>query len=113
MVPRKTLTALFAVSMASIVAAGLLPVWVAVWYAAASIVALIAYRRDKTAATRGQRRTPEASLHGIALLGGWPGALLAQSLFRHKSSKTSFQITFWATAIANSAVLAWAVYRSM
>lgn len=110
--PRKSLTALFAVSMASIVAAGLLPISVAIWYAVASTVALIAYRRDKTAATRGQRRTPEATLHGIALLGGWPGALLAQSLFRHKSSKTSFLITFWATAIANGAVLAWVVYRS-
>ncbi|MCC8626291.1 DUF1294 domain-containing protein [Xanthomonas vesicatoria] len=111
--PRKTLAALFAVSMASIVAAGLLQVSVALWYAVASSVALIAYRRDKSAATRGQRRTPEATLHGMALLGGWPGALLAQSLFRHKYSKTSFQVAFWATSIANSAVLAWAVYRSM
>ncbi|MCD0248093.1 DUF1294 domain-containing protein [Xanthomonas melonis] len=88
---------------------GRLPMAIALWYAATSIAALIAYRLDKTAATHGRRRTPEATLHAIALLGGWPGALLAQSLFRHKTVKTSFQIAFWISAIANAAALACAV----
>ncbi|MNM87212.1 hypothetical protein D3C81_993870 [compost metagenome] len=37
----------------------------------------------------------------IALLGGWPGALLAQGLFHHKTSKRSFQRVFWATVVIN------------
>jgi uncharacterized membrane protein YsdA (DUF1294 family) len=32
---------------------------------------------------------------------GWPGALLAQQLLRHKSSKQAFVAVFWATVIAN------------
>ncbi|MCC4603546.1 DUF1294 domain-containing protein [Xanthomonas campestris pv. badrii] len=96
--------------MLGLVLADRLPAAIALWYAATSIAALIAYRLDKSAARRGQRRTPEATLHAIALLGGWPGALLAQSLFRHKTVKTSFQIAFWVSALANAAALAWAVY---
>ncbi|MEQ8036096.1 DUF1294 domain-containing protein [Xanthomonas sp. WHRI 6106] len=108
--PRRLLAGLFAVGMLGLVLADRLPAAIALWYAVTSIAALIAYRLDKTAATRGQRRTPEATLHAIALLGGWPGALLAQSLFRHKTVKTSFQIAFWVSALANAAALAWAVY---
>jgi uncharacterized membrane protein YsdA (DUF1294 family) len=43
----------------------------------------------------------------IALLGGWPGALLAQKLLRHKSKKQSFQVVFWATVLLNCGVLGW------
>ena len=31
----------------------------------------------------------------VELLGGWPGALLAQQLLRHKTKKTSYQGVFW------------------
>ncbi len=40
-------------------------------------------------------RIPEKQLHAVALLGGWPGALLAQQLLRHKTQKASFQGIFW------------------
>lgn len=36
-----------------------------------------------------------AQLHAVELLGGWPGALLAQQLLRHKTKKTSYQVVFW------------------
>ena len=39
----------------------------------------------------------------IALLGGWPGALCAQSLLRHKNRKVSFQQVFWICVVANAA----------
>ena len=56
---------------------------------------------------RNARRTPESTLHLFGLLGGWPGALAAQRLFRHKSSKASFQATYWITVVLNCAALAW------
>ncbi|UFS69392.1 DUF1294 domain-containing protein [Geomonas sp. RF6] len=74
-------------------------------YVAASAVAVVAYGVDKVAAKMGARRIPEVYLQIIAFAGGWPGALLAQQIFRHKCSKRSFQVTFWSAAAANSAAL--------
>lgn len=86
---------------------GVKPV-VLVGYAAASIVAFFAYAFDKAAAVRGSWRTPESTLHLLGVAGGWPGALLAQQLLRHKSSKPSFVAMFWFTAALNVGVfVAW------
>lgn len=76
-------------------------------YIAASILSLIVYQRDKSAAKRNLRRTPEITLHILALIGGWPGAILAQRWFRHKSKKLSFQLLFSMTITLNCAALAW------
>ena len=78
---------------------------VLVAYAARSGIAFIAYGIDKSAAKAGRQRTPEVTLHFLGLLCGWPGALLAQRMFRHKSRKREFQTTFWATVVINIAVL--------
>lgn len=83
-----------------------LPRWVGGLYLGASVVAFVAYALDKSAAERGAWRTPENTLHGLALLGGWPGALLAQQWLRHKSSKQDFRRVFWATVMLNVATLA-------
>ena len=74
-------------------------------FAGMSSVAFILYGLDKWAAIREAQRTPETTLQICALLGGWPGALLAQQVFRHKSSKRSFQISFWFTVVLNCGVL--------
>jgi uncharacterized membrane protein YsdA (DUF1294 family) len=58
---------------------------------------------DKSAARSGERRTPESTLHLLALAGGWPGALLAQQFLRHKSTKAEFRRTFWVTVVLNVA----------
>ncbi|MBB4011069.1 DUF1294 domain-containing protein [Niveibacterium umoris] len=76
-------------------------------YGLLSIVSAATYARDKRAAFRGARRTPEATLHLIDLAGGWPGGLLAQQLFRHKTRKVSFQIGFWLTVVTNLAAAAY------
>ncbi len=86
---------------------GFWPVLVPLAYAAMSLVSFLAYRDDKVRAERGRRRTPEKTLHALDLLGGWPGGLLAQQAFRHKSSKGSFQAMFWATVLLNCVALAW------
>lgn len=77
--------------------------WVAVAYLAASLIAFFAYAIDKSAARYRRRRIPEATLHWFGLACGWPGALFAQQLLRHKSSKPAFVSRFWVTVIANVA----------
>lgn len=79
-------------------------------YTLLSAATMIAYRADKRAAQAGRWRIPEGRLHLMGLLGGWPGALLAQQLFRHKTKKARFRIVFWATVVINVAVTAWIVW---
>jgi len=67
----------------------------------------VEYYLDKKAAVRNTRRTPEITLHALAVLGGWPGALVAQRIFRHKSGKAGFQLAFWMTVTANVSVFVW------
>ncbi len=76
------------------------------WYVIASLLTFIIYARDKAAAKSGSWRTPESSLHLLALLGGWPGAVLAQQVLRHKSKKQSFRVVFWITVLLNCAAFA-------
>jgi uncharacterized membrane protein YsdA (DUF1294 family) len=64
-------------------------------YGVVSLVAFLLYWNDKRKARTDAWRTPENVLHAVALAGGWPGALLAQQLFRHKTRKVSFQVVFW------------------
>lgn len=86
---------------------GLLPAAVPVLYLVASAAAYFVYSWDKSAARASARRIPEDTLHALALLGGWPGALIAQQTLRHKSRKASFQTLFWITVIANCVFLFW------
>ena len=61
-------------------------------YGVMSLVALIAFWVDKRAAQLGERRIPERWLHTVEWLGGWPGALVAAQIFRHKRQKFSYMI---------------------
>ncbi len=89
------------------VTVGRLPFLVLLAYFGTSCVAYLAYLFDKAAAVKGERRTPENFLHMFSLVGGWPGAMLAQKTLRHKTQKQSFQLTFWVTVILNCAALGW------
>ncbi|MCL6702310.1 DUF1294 domain-containing protein [Pseudomonas sp. T1.Ur] len=64
-------------------------------YGSVSLVAFLLYWSDKRKARADAWRTPENVLHAVELAGGWPGALLAQQVFRHKTRKVSFQVVFW------------------
>ena len=70
-------------------------------YGVMSLLTFIAYALDKSAAQSGQWRTKESTLHYLAILGGWPGAYLAQKYLRHKSKKKSFLTIFWVTVVFN------------
>lgn len=84
-----------------------LPGIVVLAYGGMSGVATLLYGWDKAAARNNRWRTRESTLHLISLAGGWPGALLAQQFFRHKSLKAEFQTVFRATVLLNCAGLAW------
>lgn len=76
-----------------------------------SLITFMMYYIDKIAAVKGAWRTPESTLHILGLLGGWPGAALAQKSFRHKSSKSAFQAEFWMTVTLNIGFVIWLMTR--
>ena len=76
-------------------------------YAIASLITFVVYAIDKSAARNQRRRTKENTLHLLGIIGGWPGALIAQQAFRHKTQKTEFIVVFWVSVLINCAVLAW------
>jgi len=80
--------------------------WIGAAYVVMSAVAFVMYWIDKQRAERRAWRISEATLHGIELLGGWPGAWIAQRVFRHKWRKTRYLVVFW--AIGGIHALAWA-----
>lgn len=85
-----------------------MPLWVPALYAALSLLTFFVYAFDKSAAIARRWRTPENKLHLLALVGGWPGALIAQQWLRHKSSKPGFVAMFWFTVLLNvGAFIAW------
>jgi uncharacterized membrane protein YsdA (DUF1294 family)/cold shock CspA family protein len=102
-----TLATLFLSFVATSVFTKKLPLAVLALYLAASIVAFVAYLIDKSAARGNRWRTEEGTLHLFGLIGGWPGALLAQNFLRHKSRKMSFQVVFWVTVALNCGALGW------
>ncbi len=71
------------------------PVVVVAVVSAISLVAFVAVWIDKRRAEADAWRVPENVLHLLELLGGWPGAFLAQRLFRHKTAKLSYRLIFW------------------
>ena len=86
---------------------GDLPVLVTIGYLVMSLITFFVYVIDKAAAGAGRWRITESTLLLLGLLGGWPGALIAQQTFRHKSKKGSFRAVLWLTIIVNCAAFAW------
>ena len=68
-------------------------------YPLMSVIAFGLYGYDKRQAKAQGQRTPEKVLHAAELLGGWPGALVAQQVYRHKTRKLSYQCVFWAIVL--------------
>ncbi|CAM3603429.1 cold shock and DUF1294 domain-containing protein [Parendozoicomonas haliclonae] len=73
----------------------------------ASVISFLLYAKDKWSAQQGNWRTPENTLHLFSILGGWPGAALAQTLFNHKTTKQSFRAMFWVTVVAHGSFVFW------
>jgi uncharacterized membrane protein YsdA (DUF1294 family)/cold shock CspA family protein len=80
-----------------------LPWWITALYVGASLMSIAIYALDKSAATAGRWRISESTLLSIGVIGGWPGAVVAQQFLRHKTKKASFRRAFWATVLLNVA----------
>jgi uncharacterized membrane protein YsdA (DUF1294 family)/cold shock CspA family protein len=96
-----TVAALFFTLVAGLWFLNEVPGTVLAAYGLVSGIAFLVYGADKAAAIQGRWRTSEATLHLLGLLGGWPGALVARPVFRHKTSKQPFRAIFWATVLVN------------
>ena len=90
-----------------------MPQWVPIAYIVMSAFTVAEYARDKRRAQAGAWRTSEDSLHLLELLGGWPGALLAQQSFRHKTRKLSYQIVFWLIAAGHVGGWLWLAWQRL
>ena len=75
-----------------------------------SVASFIAYWLDKRRARSGGRRVPERTLQTLAFLGGWPGALLAQQQFRHKTQKVRFLVVFWLVVVFHVGIMGAVAY---
>jgi len=102
---------LFAALYAVAMLAWGLPWLVGAAYLVMSLTCFVVYAIDKSAARNGSWRTPERSLLLLGLIGGWPGALLAQQWLRHKTAKRSFQQLFWCTVVVNIGAFVWLASR--
>ena len=66
------------------------------------------YAEDKRRALAHQWRISNFYLHCFEILGGWPGALLAQNEYRHKLKRGVYQYGFWAIVAIHA--MAWSIY---
>ncbi|MES2015693.1 MAG: DUF1294 domain-containing protein [Pseudomonadota bacterium] len=76
-------------------------------YVVASVVCFGMYAVDKAAAKAGRWRTSENTLLLLGLACGWPGAMVGQTLLRHKANKPSFKLRFWCTVVLNIGAFAY------
>ncbi|QPP51574.1 DUF1294 domain-containing protein [Halomonas sp. SS10-MC5] len=105
-----TVAAAFSALLAALSALGHISLKLVGAYMLLSAITFAMYGFDKAAAERGQWRTSEATLLFVGLIGGWPGALVAQRLFRHKTRKQPFQAIFWCGVVVNCGVVGWLIY---
>jgi uncharacterized membrane protein YsdA (DUF1294 family)/cold shock CspA family protein len=86
------------------------PYWVVFLYLGTSLLCILIYSVDKSAAAQGRWRVSESALLLLGLAGGWPGAIIAQQLLHHKTRKRSFQSAFAGSVVVN--ILAFVVLTS-
>ena len=73
----------------------------AIWFLLINMLTIAIYGVDKTAARKGMRRIPEVTLLAFGAVGGWPGAILGQQLFRHKTQKQPFKTWFCVSVVVS------------
>ncbi|KLG14090.1 cyanate transporter [Enterobacter cloacae subsp. cloacae] len=80
----------------------LLSAWpVAIWFLLINVLTMVLYGADKMAARKGMHRIPEVTLLVFGVVGGWPGAIMGQQFFRHKTQKQPFKTYFLMTVVVS------------
>jgi len=77
------------------------PTSLVIWLFLVNLLTFVIYGADKYAARRSCRRVPESTLLLLGFVGGWPGAICGQKLFRHKTQKQPFKNYFITSVILN------------
>ena len=80
------------------------------WFLLVSVLTLVIYGMDKMAARKAWRRVPESTLLVFGFVGGWPGAMVGQQVFRHKTQKQPFK-TYFIISVILSILATLAVYQ--
>lgn len=78
-----------------------------------SVAGFLAFGWDKFRAGRERSRVSEKLLHLISALGGWPGAVLGQQYFRHKTLKVRFRLILTTIIAVHVLVAAWRIWSTM
>ena len=82
-----------------------LPLWFIYGLIGCNLLSFIFYGMDKLAAIKQWQRTPEKHFYVLALCGGWPGSILGQITFNHKTTKPSFRRWFYIMSITNTVLV--------
>ena len=90
-----------------------IPTMLFIFIISLNVLTFFFYLIDKYKAKNGYWRIKESTLHFLSLLGGWPGAAVAQQWLKHKNRKKPFQIRYWLTVVANIAMLTTLLYLSL
>lgn len=106
----KSVVVLFLIALGLLFMMQEIALWVLVSYLSLSLLTFVLYGIDKRNAIKERRRISEKTLQVFALLGGWPGALLAQQAFRHKTQKRPFIFVLWFAILINVIALGYSQY---
>ena len=109
----KSIVAIFLVVLAMLFIMQKIALWIPVSYCLLSLITFLLYGIDKRNAIKSRWRISEKTLQVFALLGGWPGALLAQQAFRHKTQKRSFIFVLWLAIFINVVALGYSQYSGL
>jgi len=78
-----------------------------IWLVTLSAITFILYGFDKGQAMINGLRVPEIVLHGLSLMGGFPGGWLGRMAFRHKTRHVVFTIVLAASTVLHLAGVIW------
>lgn len=77
-------------------------------YFIVSLLTMFLYGTDKANAATHKWRVPEIYFHLLEIMGGWPGSLIAQNDFRHKTRPSTY---LWIQrGIIAIHLMAWGIY---
>ncbi|KAF2202871.1 DUF1294-domain-containing protein [Delitschia confertaspora ATCC 74209] len=85
-------------------------IWPLFYTCTISAATFLLYGYDKMQAKNLEWRVKESTLHIMELAGGWPGAMIGQHYFQHKTKKMRFQAWFW-VIVGGWQVVWWAVWK--